>query len=38
MSLDQSALRTVQRIDTFGQLPAGTPSLVVEWDVDYKQP
>jgi protein TonB len=37
-SLDISALRAVQRIDTFGPLPGGTPSLVIEWDVDYKQP
>jgi len=36
-TLDLSALRAVQRIDGFGTLPVSTP-LVVEWDVDYKQP
>lgn len=36
-SLDQSALRAVQRCDSFGPLPQGN-SITVQYSFDYKQP
>jgi protein TonB len=36
-SLDTSALRALQRIDTFGPLPAGD-HITVEYTFDYRQP
>ena len=36
-SLDQSALRAVQRVDGFGPLPAGN-QITIEFSFDYKAP
>ncbi|HLI75999.1 MAG TPA: TonB family protein [Acidobacteriaceae bacterium] len=36
-TLDQSALRAVQRVDGFGPLPAGD-KITIEFAFDYKQP
>lgn len=36
-SLDQSALHAVQRIDSFGPLPAGN-SIAIEFSFDYRAP
>ncbi len=36
-SLDQSALRAVQRVEGFGPLPGGSQHITVEYTFDYRQ-
>ena len=36
-SLDQSALRAVQRVEGFGPLPGGSQHIAVEYTFDYRQ-